>query len=57
MGAAALKRPRGKLLGRHPLGIAFVTPYVIFLAAIFAYPLGFSVYMALHDYFLSLIHI
>ena len=53
MGAAALKRPRGKLLGRHPLGIAFVTPYVIFLAAIFAYPLGFSVYMALHDYFFA----
>ena len=26
---------------------------MIFLAAIFAYPLGFSVYMALHDYFFA----
>jgi multiple sugar transport system permease protein len=33
--------------------LAFVTPYVVFLAAIFAYPLGFSVYMALHDYFFA----
>jgi multiple sugar transport system permease protein len=53
MGAATLKRPRGKLLGRQPLGLVFVSPYVLFLAAIFAYPLGFSVYMALHDYFFA----
>jgi multiple sugar transport system permease protein len=53
MGAAAIKRPRGALLGRQPLGLAFVSPYVLFLAAIFAYPLGFSVYMALHDYFFA----
>jgi len=53
MGAATLKRPRGKLLGRQPLGLVFVSPYVLFLAAIFAYPLGFSVYMALHDYFFT----
>ena len=46
-------RGRRRLLGRHPLGLAFVTPYVIFLAAIFAYPLGFSVYMALHDYYFT----
>jgi multiple sugar transport system permease protein len=46
-------RPRRRPLGRHPLGLAFVTPYVIFLAAIFAYPLGFSVYMSLHDYFFA----
>jgi multiple sugar transport system permease protein len=46
-------RPRRRPLGRHPLGLAFVTPYVVFLAAIFAYPLGFSVYMSLHDYFFA----
>jgi multiple sugar transport system permease protein len=51
MGAAAIRGRR--LLGRHPLGLAFVTPYVVFLAAIFAYPLGFAVYMALHDYFFA----
>ena len=50
---ARRRRPRRRLLGRHPLGLAFVTPYVVFLAAIFAYPLGFSVYMALHDYFFT----
>ena len=56
MTAAALgqpRRPRRRLLGRHPLGLAFVTPYVVFLAAIFAFPLGFSVYMSVHDYFFT----
>jgi multiple sugar transport system permease protein len=50
---AGRPRPRRRPLGRQPLGLAFVTPYVIFLAAIFAYPLGFSVYMSLHDYFFA----
>jgi multiple sugar transport system permease protein len=51
MGAATLARRR--VLGRHPLGTAFVSPYLLFLAAIFAYPLGFAVYMSLHDYFFA----
>ncbi len=42
-----------RLLGRHPIGTAFVTPYVVFLAAVFAYPLGFAVYMSFHDYFFA----
>jgi multiple sugar transport system permease protein len=50
---AGRPRPRRRPLGRHPLGLAFVTPYVVFLAAIFAYPIGFSVYMSLHDYFFA----
>src|ERR1700742_3187992 len=50
MGAALAPR---HLLGRHPLGLAFVSPYVLFLAAIFAYPLGYAVYMSLHDYFFA----
>ena len=34
-------QPAGdRLLGRQPIGIAFVAPYVVFLAAVFAYPLG-----------------
>src|ERR1700712_2977757 len=53
-GALRPRRPlRRRLLGRHPLGLAFVTPYLLFLAAIFAYPLVFSVYMSLHDYFFA----
>jgi multiple sugar transport system permease protein len=46
---AVLRRP----LGRHPLGLAFIAPWLLFVAAIFAYPIGFSVYMALHDYFFA----
>ena len=47
---------RGRLatvLGKHPIGTAFVTPYVVFIAAVFAYPLGFAVYMSFHDYFFA----
>lgn len=40
-------------LGKQPVGTAFVTPYVVFIAAVFAYPLGFAVYMSFHDYFFA----
>ncbi|HET6297766.1 MAG TPA: sugar ABC transporter permease [Kribbella sp.] len=43
----------GGVFGKHPIGSAFVTPYLVFLAAIFAYPLGFAVYMSFHDYFFT----
>lgn len=50
-------RPRRELprrvLGRHPLGLAFVAPYLLFVAAVFAYPLGLSLYMSVHDYFFT----
>jgi multiple sugar transport system permease protein len=45
--------PRRRLLGRQPLGYLFVAPYVLFLLAIFAYPLGFAVYISFHDYFFA----
>ncbi|WP_232828634.1 hypothetical protein [Kribbella monticola] len=32
-----------RVIGKQPIGTAFVTPYVVFLAAVFAYPLGFAV--------------
>ncbi|NEA30953.1 sugar ABC transporter permease [Streptomyces sp. SID13031] len=51
-----VSRRRGVLaavLGKQPIGTAFVTPYVVFLAVIFAYPLGFAVYMSFHDYFFT----
>ena len=41
------------LLGRQPVGIAFAAPYAVFLAAIFAYPLGLAVWMSFHDYFFA----
>ncbi|MEQ4206154.1 sugar ABC transporter permease [Actinopolymorpha sp. B9G3] len=43
----------GKPSGRASLGAVFVAPYVVFLAAVFAYPLGFAVYMSFHDYFFA----
>jgi len=45
--------PLTRVMGEHPVGTAFVTPYVVFLAAVFAYPLGFAVYMSFHDYFFA----
>ncbi|MGH3759237.1 carbohydrate ABC transporter permease [Actinophytocola sp.] len=35
------------------VGLAFVTPYVVFLVAIFAYPLGVAVHMSFHDWFFA----
>jgi multiple sugar transport system permease protein len=52
-GAVRPRRPRRRTLGAGVLGWAFTAPYVLFLAAIFAYPVGFSVYMSLHDYFFT----
>ncbi|MGH2968915.1 MAG: carbohydrate ABC transporter permease [Solirubrobacteraceae bacterium] len=60
MSATAAPAPGGsrgtpvrRLLGRHPLGIGFVSPYVLFLAALFAYPLGYAVWMSVHDFFFA----
>lgn len=44
------RRLREALLGRRPLGMLFAAPYAIFLAAIFAYPLGLAVWMSFHHY-------
>ncbi len=49
-------RPRPRLaavLGRQPLGIVFAAPYAVFLAAVFAYPLGLAVWISFHDYFFA----
>jgi multiple sugar transport system permease protein len=53
MPATTRTSKRAPLLGRQPIGIAFVTPYAVFLAAIFAYPLGIAVYMSFHDWFFA----
>jgi multiple sugar transport system permease protein len=47
-------RPRlAALLGRQPLGMLFAAPYAVFLAAVFAYPLGLAVWISFHDYFFA----
>ncbi|MGH3377377.1 MAG: carbohydrate ABC transporter permease [Actinoallomurus sp.] len=38
------------VLGRRPLGLVFAAPYAIFLAVVFAYPLGLAVWMSFHHY-------
>src|SRR6187401_1599738 len=48
--------PRSRLtalLGRQPVGILFAAPYAIFLAAVFAWPLGLAVWISFHDYFFT----
>jgi len=35
---------------RRALPYAFVAPYVAFFLAVFAYPIGYAVYLSLHDY-------
>jgi multiple sugar transport system permease protein len=41
------------IVGRQPLGILFVAPYALFLAAVFAYPFGLAVWISFHDYFFT----
>ncbi len=41
------------VLGRQPLGIGLAAPYAVFLAAVFAYPLGLAVWISFHDYFFA----
>jgi multiple sugar transport system permease protein len=46
-------RRRGRLLGRNPLGLLFSAPYLVFVLAVFAFPIGYSVYIAFHDFFFA----
>jgi multiple sugar transport system permease protein len=54
-GSPQAPAPKGKRrpLGRNPLGLLFSAPYLVFVLAVFAYPLGFAVYIAFHDYFFT----
>jgi len=50
------KRRRSRVtavIGRHPIGMLFVAPYVLFLVTIFAYPLVLAVWISFHDYFFA----
>ncbi|MBA8990466.1 multiple sugar transport system permease protein [Curtobacterium pusillum] len=55
-GTAPGRAPRPalqKVLGRNPLGWLFSAPYLVFVLAIFAYPVCFAVYMSFKDYFFA----
>jgi len=47
------ERTRTRILGRNPLGLLFSAPYLIFVLAIFAYPVIYSFYIAFHDFFFA----
>jgi multiple sugar transport system permease protein len=42
-----------RLFGRNPIGYLFIAPYVIFLVALFAYPLLLALYISFFDYFFA----
>src|ERR1700709_1818577 len=39
--------------GRNPLGLVMSAPYLIFVIAIFAYPVLYSVWISFHDFFFA----
>ncbi|GAB2600146.1 ABC transporter permease [Paractinoplanes abujensis] len=39
--------------GRHPVGMILSAPYAVYIAVVFAYPLGFSLWISFHDYFFA----
>jgi len=53
--AQAVRPPRraGRLLGRNPLGLLFSAPYLVFVLVVLAYPLGYAVWIAFHDFFFA----
>ncbi|HJW01621.1 MAG TPA: sugar ABC transporter permease [Arthrobacter sp.] len=56
-GGTADRRPvarkRKNFLGSQPLGLLFSAPYVIYIFAVLAYPLGYAVYISLHDFYFT----
>ena len=55
-GAPRLKEKRSllrRVLGPQPLGLLLGSPYLLFVIAVFAFPVGYSVYIAFHDFFFA----
>jgi multiple sugar transport system permease protein len=48
-----VKRLGRAVLGRQPIGLAFGAPYGVFIAVLFAYPLGLAVWISFHSYFFT----
>jgi multiple sugar transport system permease protein len=51
--AAPRTRRMRRLLGHEPIGLAFVTPYALFLVALFGYPLVIAIYISFFDFFFA----
>lgn len=44
---------RARIIGKQPIGILLVAPYAVFIAVVFAFPLGFAIWMSFHDYYFT----
>ncbi|WP_378144263.1 carbohydrate ABC transporter permease [Cnuibacter sp. UC19_7] len=42
-----------RILGKQPLGLLFSAPYIVFVIAIFAFPVVYSVWISFHDFFFA----
>lgn len=51
--ASRSRQPLGGKLGAQPLGLLLAAPYVLFLAAVMAWPLIQAVWISFHDYFFT----
>ncbi|MGR0221303.1 carbohydrate ABC transporter permease [Agromyces sp. ZXT2-6] len=47
------RRHRRRWLGENPLGLLLSTPYLVFVAVIFAFPVVLAVWMSFQDYFFA----
>ncbi|WP_150307581.1 carbohydrate ABC transporter permease [Planctomonas psychrotolerans] len=53
-GGSPQKHPLlNRIFGKHPLGLIFSAPYLVFIAIVFAYPLGLAVWIAFHDFYFT----
>ena len=52
-GPPVARRLARSILGRQPIGLLLGAPYALFIAALFAYPLGLAVWMSFHRYFFT----
>lgn len=50
---AGIKGKRQGILGRQPLGLIFSAPYVLYVLGVLAYPMGYAVYISLHQFFFT----
>jgi multiple sugar transport system permease protein len=48
-----MRQLKRRLLGESPVGMLLAAPYAVFVVVVFAYPLGFAVWMSFHDYFFT----
>lgn len=44
---------RTRILGKQPLGLLFSAPYVLYVLAVLAFPLGYAVYISFHSFYFT----